>query len=381
MRAGEAPRVPPSLGKIAAAANVAENSSPVGDQALSGIFRSRQTIHSRAAHSPDIGQTLTERLRRVMTPQVPYDQLAWLAHNLAVCTAAGLGAREAVATATRQASSPVVKRLGAEALMKMVDGQELSAALRVGADYLPPFFLPVIECGEQSGRLDEALRYLHHHCRLLDEPTRILRRTWLVPLMIFIACSAFTVAAYFYLESFEEGLTNLFRTIRNYLILALVALVVAVLPGVKRYWDRLRLALPVIGEADREIAVDRFFHALHLLYASGDMRVEQMIQLAADTVDNQVLRADFLQAARLIEQRATIGDAFRRIDSLNDTEKATIDAGDLAGSLEDAFETICRQAAQSAQHRLRMFQALFFRVVLAATAGATMITVVRLALA
>ena len=286
-----------------------------------------------------------------------------------------------MATATRQASSPLVKRLGAEALMKMVDGQELSTTLRVAVDHLPPFFLPVIECGEKSGRLDEALRYLHHHCRLLDEPTRILRRTWLVPLMIFIACSMFTVAAYFYLLSFEAGLAYFFRTIRNYLVLAMVALVVAVLPGVKRYWDRLRLALPVIGEADREIAVNRFFHALHLLYAAGDMRVEQMIRLAADTVDNQVLRTDFLQAARMIEQRAAIGDAFRRIDCLHDTEKATIDAGDLGGSLEAAFEAVCRQAAQSAQHRLRMFQALFFRVVLAAATGAAMITVVTLAMA
>ena len=41
--------------------------------------------------------------------------------------------------------------------------------------------------------------------------------------------------------------------------------------------------MPVIGPAERELTLNRFFHAMNLLYSTGGRRVEQMIHLAADS--------------------------------------------------------------------------------------------------
>ena len=66
----------------------------------------------------------------------------------------------------------------------------------------------------------------------------------------------------------------------------------------------------MIGPAERELTINRFFHAMNLLYSTGGRHVEEMIRLAADSVENSVLRADFLRAARVMESGGTIGEAF-----------------------------------------------------------------------
>ena len=70
------------------------------------------------------------------------------------------------------------------------------------------------------------------------------------------------------------------------------------------------LALPWIGTIVRDLSVNRFFHAMNMLYSTGGIRVEAMIRQAAACVDNHVARADFLRAAEVIESGGTIAAAF-----------------------------------------------------------------------
>ena len=49
-------------------------------------------------------------------------------------------------------------------------GETLTEALSGAEELLPPFYLPVIQAGEQSGRLAEALEFLESHCSLLAGP-------------------------------------------------------------------------------------------------------------------------------------------------------------------------------------------------------------------
>jgi type II secretory pathway component PulF len=91
-----------------------------------------------------------------------------------------------------------------------------------------------------------------------------------------------------------------------------------------------------------------------------------MIRLAADSAENLALRSDFLRAAQVIESGGTIGEAFSALALLPFDYQTTIVAGDEAGKLEAAFDTVCRESAKSVQFRLAGFQPLFFRVVAAA---------------
>ena len=119
----------------------------------------------------------------------------------------------------------------------------------------------------------------------------------------------------------------------------------------------------MVGPAERELTINRFFHAMNLLYSTGGRRVEQMVRLAADSAGNRPLRAIFLRAAEAIESGGTIGEAFSAVAFLPLGYKATVAAGDEAGKLEDAFDSVCRESGEAVLSRLSGFQPLFFRIV------------------
>jgi type II secretory pathway component PulF len=325
-----------------------------------------------------VPKSLVARLCRVLTRTVPFDQLSVFVGNLATCLEAGLGIPESMETSTRSSPSLFLRELGQAAAERVRCGQALSESLAPAGPRFPAFFLPVIQCGERSGRLGEALRYLQDHCRLLDRPTRVMRSTYLVPLGIFIGSSAICVAAHFMFAPLGHSLIYLVKTIADYVLLALVVMFVLAVPQAKRLWDRLRLALPTIGSAERDISINRFFHALHLLYATGGIRVEEMIRLAAATVDNLAVRADLLRATATIESGGTVAEAFAELDRLTQHERGSIATGDMSGKLEEVFAMLCRQAGESAEHHLRLFQAMFFRVVVAVATLAIVTTIMSL---
>ncbi|MFZ1137474.1 MAG: type II secretion system F family protein, partial [Candidatus Korobacteraceae bacterium] len=251
------------------------------------------------------------------------------------------------------------------AAKQTAQGMKLFDALTPFTRSFPSFFLPAVRCGEESGHLDETLRYLESHCRLLIGPGRTMRNMWFVPLCLMLAGTAFCTAAYCLVAPWAMTIDFIFDWLKFYAGLALAAAAFLFIPPFRELADSLRLFVPVIGPAERELSVNRFFHAMNLLYSTGGRRVEEMIRLAADSAGNSALRADFLRAAAVIESGGTISEAFSAVARLPFHYKATIMAGDEAGTLEDAFDSICRESGELVVSLLAGFQQLYFRIVAA----------------
>jgi type II secretory pathway component PulF len=310
----------------------------------------------------DRSVALDMSVRWPITRRVPLEQVSRFAGNLATCLEAGMGVPQSLRTSTG-ASTAVLPNIAQAAAEGVASGDELSDALEPYADRFPPFFIPVIRCGERVGRLDEALRYLERHCMLLVGPTRAMRNTWLYPLVIVVFGSIFKLAAYAVLAPLAQTLAYLGRTAVAYGIVAAVLWFFLAAPQAKLILDHAKLLLPIIGQVERELALNRFFHSLNMLYSTGGMRVEAMIKLAARAVGNIVVRDDLLRAARVIEAGGSITDAFAAPKTLTEDQRATVAAGDEAGKLEEAFATISRQTGESVQHRLRTFNEVSLRIV------------------
>ncbi len=295
--------------------------------------------------------------------KIPLEELSRFAGNLATCLAAGIRVPDGLRTCTRSSSTALLPRIAEAAAERSASGIELAAALEPDARHFPPFFIPMIRCGERVGRLDESLRYLEEHCRLLAPPTRMMRNTWLYPLIIVLFGSVVKILAHVFFAPVSQTLSYVIHTLFNYGILAAVLWFFLAVPEAKRILDHLKLVLPVIGPVERELALNRFFHSFNMLYSTGGMRVEAMIRLGAQAIGNTVVRDDVLRAAEVIEGKGTITDAFAAPKTVTEDQKATIGAGEQAGKLEDAFATLSRATAESVQFRLKAFQEVFFRIV------------------
>lgn len=298
--------------------------------------------------------------------KIPLEQVALFCGNLATCLRAGLNIPASLRASTRSAPNAALREIIERAAEQAAAGQGLADALEPWQHRFPAFFLPVLRCGEKSGRIDEAAAYLERHCRLLAGPARVMRNTWLVPLGIMLCGSLISMVACLFLAPFRATLAYVADTAMFYGIVAVVAAIVLYVPDAKRILDELKLVLPLIGQAERELAMNRFFHAMNMLYSTSGQRVEQMIRLAAESADNLALRNDFLRAAVVIEKGGTIAEAFMAPATISGDLKGILLAGDHAGKLETALDTVARLTAESAQFRLRAFQQFFFRAVTAA---------------
>lgn len=278
---------------------------------------------------------------------IPYERLSLFCSNLATSLCAGLDVTTSLRLCAKSSPNPGLREVLEQAATQTARGTCLSDALQRWQDRFPPFFLPVLRCGEQSGRQDEAFDYLQRHCRLLAGPARIVRHTWLAPLAIMLAGSMVCAIAHLMLAPFQVTLSYVARAAMFYGVVAAAIAVTLWVPQARQLVDGLKLIVPVIGSAERELAMNRFFHALNLLYSTGGLRVEQMIRVAADSADNFILRYDLLRAARVIERGGTIAEAFSAPLSISYDRKALIQAGEDAGKLEDAFETLARLSDES----------------------------------
>ncbi len=294
-----------------------------------------------------------------------YKRLARFSSDMRTCTRSSLDIARALELCVKPHRNTRLGECWASAASQLQHGSTLAEALRPGEKLLPAFYLPVIEAGEESGRLDEAFAFLERHCNLLAGPAAAIRNLWLLPVCIMLAGAVINFVLTLAMGSPWKASTALAAELGSWLKLVIMVAVVALTP-LRQLFDQLRLSLPWIGELEREIAVHRFFRVMALVYGVGGERVDAMIHTAARTVTNHAAREDLLKAATAIKNQATISEAFRRVTLLNEDERATIDVGELSGSLERCFDQIADETESSMMAKLAFLQPLLTRLVMGA---------------
>lgn len=134
-------------------------------------------------------------------------------------------------------------------ITRLKKGTSLTEALAAIEWGLPRFFVPMVQTGEQTGRMDEALRHLERHCRLLVAPSNAMRNAWAVPLAIMLFGSIVQLNAHFIFAPWTATIAFVFSTCMSYAILAGLAFVALSSPT-KPMIDQFKLLLPVIRDVE-----------------------------------------------------------------------------------------------------------------------------------
>ncbi len=300
-----------------------------------------------------------------LTLAPPYGRLSLFAGNLATCAEAGVELVRGVTVSGRALAGTRLATVVQSAAERIKQGDSVATALGAENAPWPPFFVPMIEAGEETGHLDASLRYLEHHCQLLAGPSRTLFRVWSIPLAILVAGTVVEFIAYLVRRSLGDAAWYLWRSLPFYVCLMAVAYIGFASPF-KSLVDSLKLSLPLAGALERELAVNRFFCALSMLYAAGGRRVESMIRIAGRNVSNLAFRQEMLRVARRIERGAGVTDAFAVSARLQRDERNLIATGELAGTLEHSFAMISEAAGEQLEGRLQLVQQFSVRLTMLA---------------
>jgi type II secretory pathway component PulF len=242
--------------------------------------------------------------------ELPFEKLGRFAGNLATCLEAGVDVEKALKSSKRSLGSTRFGGAIEVAEIRIREGASLHDALATEPAPWPLFFLPVLDAGEQAGRTDEALRFLERHCKLLVRPANAIRNAWLFPLAIMLFGTTLKLGIIAFMSTLSLLYVEAMNSLRGYATLALIAIVL-IAPLFRPLVDRLKLMIPWIGPAERELAMNRFFQVFAMMYATGGRRVDSMIRFSARCVNNVSVRQDLLQAAAQIEHGESLPQAFK----------------------------------------------------------------------
>ena len=302
--------------------------------------------------------------------------LSLFADGMATCLAAGLPPQRALELNRFDQQSKALGKLIRIARQRCDQGMSVADALEPGRNVLPHYFLPVIRAGEAGGRVVEAFQMLSQHSRRIAPSVRLVRNTWLYPLILVVFGWIIRIGIYLYFGKPAAAAHFFWFSFGTGSLLILSGWLLLKLRTVKAGVDSFLLQIPVIREAELGLGTVLFFSTFRLTYEAGGLGVVTMFDLASETIRNSAIRRDWLKARRILEERNSFADAFGQLTLLEDRFKGMIATGSVSGKLDQSLTQLVTLVTQELEFTLQVFNNVFQRIVAFSVAMSIVETVV-----
>lgn len=293
--------------------------------------------------------------------------------QLASLTQAGLPLERALSALVDEAVTPRQRDVMASLRAEVNAGQSFAAALSQHPKEFSAIYCAVVGAGEQSGQLSGVLT------RLADDlEAQQTLRSKVMAAMLYpaIVSGVALLIVLFLLASVVPQVANVFTASQRSLPwltqfmlslshvvqagwawgLSLLVLGSWVLklalrqPLLRERWDAAWLRLPLVGRLARGYNAARFANTLATLVGAG-VPILKALQAAAETLSNQALRADMLEALVLVREGAPLGSALGQKKSLPGLLPMFARLGEQTGQLPEMLQRAATQLSNDVQRR------------------------------
>jgi type II secretory pathway component PulF len=295
--------------------------------------------------------------------KIDLQTLRLFANSMATCLASGLTPRKSLELSGTGTRSKALREVIRAALDRCDQGMAISDALQPGARIFPYYLLPVIRAGEAGGRLVEAFQLLERHCHRTEPSVKLVRNTWLYPLIIIVFGWILRTSVFVYFGKYQAAWQFLYAAVSTGLLVTLFWWLLFKFQPLKWVVDRVLLQIPLLRETEIRQAVVLFFATFRLSYEAGGLGVTVMFDLALQTVRNGAIRQDLLKARQIMDQNGTFGDAFGTPTLLDDDIKALVNTGSISGKLDQCLAKIVEKATHQIEVQLNLLNQFLQRAV------------------
>ncbi len=300
-------------------------------------------------------------------------QRAVWTRQLAELVGSGLTVERALAALTDESEHERQRHLLAAIRAEVNAGSSLGRALERFPHEFPAIDRAVIAAGEQSGQLGQVLSHLADDLEARQVLRSKLVGAALYPAIVTLVAMAIVV---FLLSSVVPQVAGVFAGSNRPLPLLTSALL-AVSAAVRQWgawmllltlagtmglrialrqealrlrWDAAWLRLPIIGRLARGYNAARFASTLAMLSAAG-VPILKALQAAADTLSNEALRADALEALVQVREGAPLALALSRRERFPGLLAMFARLGEQTGQLPLMLQRAAQQLANEVQRR------------------------------
>ena len=299
--------------------------------------------------------------------------LAVWTRQMAGLVAAGLPLERALSALTEEAEDDKQRNLMASLRSEVNAGSPFAQALGQHPREFSSIFTSVIAAGEQSGQLGTVLERLADDLEAREALKNKLVAASLYPAIVTLVAIVIVVFLVSYvvpqvasvfagskraLPVLTVMMLGLSAFVRSYGWLMLIALVAgsgALVMARRNEALRLRmdaawLRLPLVGRLARGFNAARFAATLAMLAAAG-VPILRALQTAAETLNNQAMRADALDALVLVREGAPLASALASKKRFPPLVSMFARLGEQTGQLPAMLDRAAEQLGAEVQRR------------------------------
>lgn len=328
----------------------------------------------------------------VLFDRIKPEEIQVFTRQLATLLGAGIPLINALASLIDQSTTPGLKRVLAQIRDSVNEGSTLTNSLAKHPRLFSNIYINMVRSGEASGSLDIVLE------RLADfgEKQRALQGKLKAALVYPIFMGVIGTGILFFLIAYiVPNITKVFTdmeralplptrllilasdNLREYwwleggifiVIIFLIRLFLAQETG-RRFWDRLKLTLPVIGPLTRQIVLSRFASTLGSLLNSGVPLITSL-QIVSSIVNNRLIQEVLEEAMEEIQKGKSMSSALESSVWFPPIFIQMISVGEQSGQLESMLEKISTTYEREVETAILGMTSLIEPVMIAAMGAA-----------
>lgn len=312
--------------------------------------------------------------------QIPVEDLAIATRQLSTLLSAGLALDETLNTVASQIERAALVSALNRVREAVVQGEAFYQALSAESQIFPAIYISMVEVGESSGTLDQALANL---ADLLEDQARLRSRITAALayplLMALVGGGVLLFLVGFVLPKVTRMLVELDQVLplptrlliaasnllHDYSWLICSALIVALL--LIRRWagkeqgrltlDRWRLKLPLIGRLNLLIATSRFSRTLATLLGGGQPLL-RALEITAKLLNNLILQQAIERAGHQVREGATLAAPLQKEQIFPTMLIQMIAVGEKSGELEQMLTRVADTSDQQIEMSINRLLAL-----------------------
>ena len=323
--------------------------------------------------------------------------LAVWTRQLAGLVSAGLPLERSMAALADEAEDPRQRELMSQLKAEVNAGSSFARALGTAPREFDDGYRAGVAAGEQSGALGPVLESLaddlEEQQRLRSELFGALAYPVIVCIIAVLAVSFLLtyvvpqVAAVFtqtrqtlpLLTRIMMGISDVLRNWGLVIVIVVVGGVIGMRQILKREGPRQRfdaafLNLPLLGRLSRGYNAARFSGTLAMLAGAG-VPILKALQAAAETLSNQAMRADAMDALAQVREGAPLGAALAGKKRFPGLLSMFARLGEQTGQLPDMLQRAAKQLGNEVKRRAMTLATLLEPLLIVAMGGVVMLIV------
>jgi type IV pilus assembly protein PilC len=305
--------------------------------------------------------------------KVKRDDVIFFANQLAVMVDTGVPLSEALDAILQQTEHPGMQYVVGDLSHQVKSGLEFSSALERHPKVFGALFVSLMRASEASGTMGQMLKRVSDYMKEERDIRKQVKGAMIYPVCMLTFCVlVVTGILIFVLPRFEKiyagkgaalpAPTRLLLAMSNALVgnwpVVLVALAAAVAgiiwyartAGGKRFFDTLRISVPVVGPMYRKAYLARSMRTMATMVSSG-VNMLDGLAITAQVAGNLAYRRIWLQVAEHVKEGATLSEHLRTSPIVPYTVSQMIAAGERTGKLSivmDRVAEFCESDLKSA---------------------------------